>query len=261
MEQEELDWKYVVRDMYETAKDAQLTFLAAALAFYSILSMFPIILLTMTVGRVIGQNQLGLLLLTFTGDYLTPGLRRQFLEIIQRAAGGRSITILGFLILIWSAFRIFRGLDAAFTMIYHTRSVHRSLRERVIDNLVVMASITLMGLVVGLSDFLLNLEAFASDLFRLVSLFILTIPVFYVYPTTEVTVQDVVPGALLTASVITFLRTIFRIYTLETTYTATSVIGAFMLFTLWFYAASSSVLLGGLLNQSIMKYRRVKRYE
>ncbi|MFB6284099.1 MAG: YihY/virulence factor BrkB family protein [Halobacteria archaeon] len=248
--------------MYDTSTDAQLTFLSGALAFYSLLSMFPIMLLAFSFAKMIGQPQIGSIIFTMTGDYLTDALRKQLSHGIRNARSGSSLTIFGFVVLLWSSFRIFRGLDAAFTNIYHTRSIDRSIRERIIDNLVVIISLGLMAVLVGLSDLLLEIESITADGFRFLSLFILIIPVFYVYPTTDISLWDVLPGALLTASVITGLRTLFRVYTLEiTTYDATSIVGTFMLFALWFYVASSSVLLGGVLNQSLMRYRRLKKYE
>lgn len=238
----------------ERAQIAEVTFLAAAVAYYAFLSLLPVLLLTLSVGTALGGEALADAIVVAAGDILTPTGRVLVQDALENAAGRTGATIVSVLLLIWSMLRVFRALDIAFLKVYGTEAP-ASLRDQIRDGTVAVFGVGL-GLVVmfGVGAFLsaFNLDPVLDLLGILVLPTVLTVvflPLFYVFPDTKLRIGDALPGTLFAAIGWTVLQAGFQIYAANAgQYQAYGVLGGVLLLVVWFYLAAIVLLLGAVVN-------------
>ncbi|PSQ33611.1 hypothetical protein BRD09_00260 [Halobacteriales archaeon SW_10_68_16] len=102
----------LARAVVVTARDQQLSFLAAAIAYYAFVSLVPLVVLALAIATLVWGG-------------------------LTSTSGRGGATVLGVVVLLWSSLRLFRGLDIAFSRVYGAvESV--SLVEQVTEALVVL---------------------------------------------------------------------------------------------------------------------------
>jgi len=174
---------------------------------------------------------------------------------LTNTTGRGAASVVGVVTLTWTALKLFRGLDQAFDEVY-ADDIESSFLDQVKDALVVVVGIGLaVGLVVavGAALAILPLEIpFVNVLGSLVLIAVLTVailPIYYVLPPVDVTVVEVLPGALVAAVGWVILQVGFRIYAANASrFAAYGIIGAVLLFVTWLYFASIVVLIGAAVN-------------
>ena len=201
--------------------------------------------LRLRVGPVIGQG---------AGQFLTPAA----LDIVQRSltdgAGGGGATLVGILFLTWSAIKVFRGLDVAFSQVYGQPG-RDSLPEQVIDALVVLGGIPLafaaaavLGVIVPYLEGI-PLIGLVSQLGLVVVLGVVFFPMYYRFPDIEVTVRAVLPGTAFAALGWTVLAAGFSLYTQYIAdFQLYGVLGAALLLVTWLYLGGIIIMVGAVLN-------------
>ncbi len=244
-----------VRGVVVLAVDRNLTYLAAGIAFYTFVSLIPLILLTVAVASFVGGDALAGQVTDILGQQLSSAGQDSITEALTQTAGRGAASIVGFLGLGWSALKLFRGLDQAFDELY-LDGVETSLLEQVRNGLVVVVGIALaIGLVVavGVALSVLPLEFplvnVLGSLLLSALLGVAFLPIYYVLPPVDASVREVLPGAVVAAGGWMLLQLGFRLYAANAArYAAYGMIGAVLLFVTWLYFASIVVLLGGAVN-------------
>lgn len=237
------------------ARDRNLTFLAAGIAYYAFVSIIPLMLLAVAVASFVGGQALADRVTTMLSQQLSSAGQQIITQTLTATTGRAAASVVGFLALTWSALKLFRGLDQAFDEVY-ADEVHASLLGQVRDALVVVVGIALavvLVVAVGAALSLLRLQVpFANVLGTLVLIVVLAIaflPIYYVLPPVDVSVGEVLPGAIVAAVGWVILQIGFRIYASNASrYAAYGLIGAVLLFVTWLYFASIVVLLGAAVN-------------
>ncbi|MFW5935243.1 MAG: YihY/virulence factor BrkB family protein, partial [Halolamina sp.] len=199
------------------AKEQELTFLAAAVAYYAFVSLIPMAVLALIVATVLGGEQLATVLLESTSEFLTPSGQEVLTTALTASEGRGSATVLGLAFLLWGTLKVFRALDTAFAAVYGTEHESTTL-DGLIDSVVVVggigASMTLMFALAG-AFVAFDLGAVVEALGVLSLPVLLTVaflPLFYRFPDTAVTVREVLPGAVVAAVVWTAMQAGFQLY-------------------------------------------------
>ncbi len=255
------------RAVVDRARAAEVTFLAAAIAYYALLSVLPALLLAVAVASAVGGAALADRVAAAVDGTLTPAGEEVIQRALTNAAGRAGATVFGVAVLVWSTLRVFRGLDIAFSRVYRSAGPG-SLLEQVRDAAVVLGGVgaALVGMVVlggalaalplGVAGRLVGLAAL------LVGLFAVFVPFYYVFPDVPVPVRETVPGAALAAVGWVGLQAAFQVYAdLAPSYDLYGVLGGVLLLVTWFYVAASLLLVGAAANVVLAERRGDRQAE
>jgi membrane protein len=240
------------REIVEIAYDNHLPFMGASVAYYATVSIVPLLTVSLVVLSAFGATDLLM-------DPLRSSLSGNAQEVLSRAlSGGRgraAAGIIGFLVALWSAIKVFRALSHAFNELYDISST-RTFVDHLWRSLVVLG--VLLGGVVLLSTVAVSLSfvrfgipypTLVGNLLALVVLVLAFVPLYYVLPPTPVTVRHVVPGALFSAVGWVLLQVAFFYYAGSAgSYAAYGFLGAVLLFITFLYFAAIVLLAGVVLN-------------
>jgi membrane protein len=231
----------------------QLPFLAAAIAYYAFLSVVPLLVVAMVAATAVAGETLAAELVASLDEFLTPEATELLESTLVDAPGRGGVTLVGVVLLLWGALRVFRGLDVAFSQVYGT-TLQKSLPEQVTDALLVFGAVaaaigaTVLGSVV-LSLSPVGLAGFGGSLGLLVVLPLVFFPLYYVFPAEDVTLREAVPGAVFAGAGWTALGTVFGIYASQAgSFELYGVLGGVLLLLVWFYFAGLLLLVGAALN-------------
>ncbi|MFB6219477.1 MAG: YihY/virulence factor BrkB family protein, partial [Halobacteriaceae archaeon] len=240
----------VVASFVREARDRQVQFLAAAVAYYAFVSLVPLALLAVAVGTALGGERLAAAAATAAGGLLTPTGQALLRDALVAPTGRGPATAAGLVVLLWSGLRLFRGLDTAFSQVYGV-DTPEPLPRQLLDAGIVLAAVAGAAAVVvvvgGVVPALGVLAVPWLPLFAgLVGAFL---PVYYVFPDTVVTVHEALPGAVFAAAGWTALTEGFRLYVgVAGGAELYGVLGGVLLLVTWFYAAGTVIILGAVLN-------------
>lgn len=231
-----------------------LPFLAASLAFYAFVSLLPLLLLVLVVASLFAGDAISEHLIALTRQYLSPTGQELLATAITDAAGWVGSSILGFLVLVWSAFQIFRGIDIAFAQLYGTtadQSIVQGLRDAIVGLFAIAIALfasAASGLALALFPDVPYIGAL-SPLLLIAGLAMVFFPLYYVFPDVEMSPREALPGTLLAAVGWAILNSLFQFYVSITTLADVfGVIGGALLFLLWLYGGSLVLLMGAVVN-------------
>jgi membrane protein len=243
----------LARLLVREARDQQVTFLAAAVAYFAFVSMVPLALVAVAVGTALGGERIATALVVAAGEVLAPAGQDLLRDAVVGASGRAPATLASVLVLLWSGLRVFRALDAAFDRVYDVDAPTPFLRQ-VADAVVALGAIVgaLLGGVVLLAVVpLLDvvparlLAPFTLPVVLAVSL----LPVYYLFPDTEDSVRAVLPGTAFAAVGWTVLAVAFREYVrVAGQYDLYGLLGGALLLVTGLYFAGIIIILGGVLN-------------
>jgi YihY family inner membrane protein len=241
------------RRVAATAKRTQVSFLAAGIAYYMLVSLFPLGLLALVLATVVGGEALADQIVRSLGAVLSPGAADVLRGTLLEARGRAGVTVLGIVVLLWSGLRVFRGLDVAFSLVYGTDEVE-SLPEQLRDALAALSGITVAVIALAVVNALVVVSGIqlagvlgAGALAAMLTVAFL--PIYYVFPDTDVTLRAVLPGTFFAAVGWTLLGALFSLYaSVATGYELYGVVGGILLLVTWFYFASVVLLLGAVVN-------------
>lgn len=232
--------------------------MAASLAYYALVSLLPVFTLVLVVISAVGGDAVAIEVASLAESYLAPYLTPQGQTLVTNAfsdaAGGAGVSILSIGILVWSGFRLFRGTRIAFIQIYDASadlSPIRQLRDGVL--LFVLIEVALIAAVVAGTLPLLVQRLPSIGFFTHVTLVvwftIVFVPLYYVFPPVDVSLREVIPGAVVAAIGWTSLEAIFRLYfTIAGMFQACDLLGGVLLFVTWLYFSVLVFLLGAIAN-------------
>lgn len=242
------------RAIVAVLSDRDGTFLAAGIAYYAFVSVFPAVLLAVAITTAIGDEMLAAAVLDRSGQYLSPGGQELLVSAIRTTGGRGSATLVGIVALLWSTLKVFRGLDIAFSRIYGTQTAE-SFLTRIVDALIVLVSITIAigTMVIGGGLLAVQSPSVGRGLLGLfvllIGLVVVFLPIYYFFPDTDVSVTEVLPGTVIAAAGWVLLQALFQLYAgITTTTSLYGVIGGVLLLVTWFYFAAILLVLGAAVN-------------
>jgi membrane protein len=242
--------------------------LGASLAFYTLLSLSPLLILIvgiagMAFGRSSAQAQLIDQLRQLVGAEGAKAIEI-ILQSAQRPASGIVAGGVGFLVLLFGASGVFSELRAALNRIWHikptpTSGLRSLLRERVFSFGLVLAVGFLLLVSLVISAVIAGLTTFARDIFPVppivfeiantfVSLAITTsifALMFKYLPDTKIVTRQVWPGALVTAILFTIGRVLIGLYLGKASVgSAYGAAGSVVALIVWVYYSAQIFFLG-----------------
>lgn len=256
--------------------------MGAALAYYAVFSLFPIILVILSiVGLVLGPNTMAFnQILAFAQGALPPDAFKVVERTLQEFhAGSASASIIGFGILLFTASGFFGALSRSFDKIWRVPPQHHSngnvfaialnfIWKRLFAFFLVISSSSLIfislvsniaidTLMKVLDEFNQRINFISIDQVALLpllqvsaSFLILTLVVmvlFKILPSTTVAWGDIWLGALFTAILWVILQQLISnsVISLGSRFRSYGVVGGVMVLMLWIYLTSQIFFLGG----------------
>jgi YihY family inner membrane protein len=244
----------VAREVLAEARDEQITFLSAAIAYYAFVSIVPLLLLSVAISTAIGGAELADAVVGWLDQFLTESGRNAVRDALTNARGRTGATVVSLLLLGWSGLKLFRGLDVAFSHIYGVETAEPFLRQ-LFDALVVLLAIPFAfaaSIVVAVVVPVFGLIPYvnvASTVTLVVSLTLVFLPTYYVFPDVSMTVREALPGALFAAVGWTVLAQVFRLYAANVdSFELYGLLGAALLLVTWLYFSGIVITLGAIFN-------------
>ncbi|GAB3039865.1 YihY/virulence factor BrkB family protein [Natronobiforma cellulositropha] len=238
-----------------TAKDREITFLAAGFAYYAFVSVIPLVLLALVVGSIVGGQDLATRLVDAAGDALPAAGDELLTEALTTETGRAEATVVALGVAAWGGLKVFRGLSKAFDMVYGTDE-EDSILDQVLEGLAVIAVVaaalalmTILGVVIGVFSGQIPFVGLLSWVVLIGGLFLVFVPLYYLLPPIDVTLRETLPGAAFAAVGWALLQVGFQLYAANAAqFEAYGAIGAVLLFVTWLYFAGILILLGAVLN-------------
>ncbi|MFC7227823.1 YihY/virulence factor BrkB family protein [Salinirubellus salinus] len=243
----------VLHAVFREVRSENVTFMAGSIAYHAFLSLLPFLLLVLFVVSRLGDEELARTLVNAMAGYLSPETVDVLVDAALNATGDGRLSVVGVVVLVWGALRIFRGLDTAFSDIYESEHENTFL-DQVRDGVVVFGAIGLALFLVSLADALVAVPSFGpADAVVRPSLSMLTLtvaflPMYYIFPDEVVSVREVVPGALVAATGWTALSLGFQFYVGATSTASYGIVGAVILLITWLYFGGLVLLVGAAVN-------------
>ncbi|ELZ55118.1 MULTISPECIES: YihY/virulence factor BrkB family protein [Halorubrum] len=243
-----------VRRVADLAIDRQVTFLAAAIAYYAFVSLVPALLLLVVVATAVFGETIAAELVASTGEFLTPAGEEAVVGAVSSAGGRTGASLLGLGVLLWSTLKVFRGLDTAFVSLYGGDGTPGFLKQVADAASVVVAVGVGIGVMVVVGAFVAAADAVplveaASVLALPAFLAVVFLPMYYLLPQPTLSVREALPGAAFAAVCWTLLQAGFQVYAASAAqYQVYGVIGGILLLVTWLYLAAIVVVLGGVVN-------------
>ncbi|MXR40945.1 YihY/virulence factor BrkB family protein [Halobaculum sp. WSA2] len=259
-----------LRSVLLRAREEWIGFLAAAVAYYALVSIVPLTALVALVVATVAGDAVAEWVLAAFGDTLSTAGREAIRRVLTTATARSQATVLGLVVLLWGGSRLFRGLDRAFGRIYRTDDGVDTVghaRDTVLALIGVLSMVVAVATVgaiafavaaeLGELRSLADLSAAVGGMTdgavgvvaRVVLLCVLLFPVYYVLPNVSVTVREAVPGTVLAAVGWTALFAGFDLYVSLASGSALSgVLGGVVVVVTLLYAASFLLLVGAVVN-------------
>ena len=232
------------------ALDTNASLTAAGLAYYAQVSLLPTLVLGFVVVSAVVGNETALRMLDAAGDALSLAGQRVVRDALEGTTSRAEIGLAGLVVLGWGSFRLFRGLKTAVADVYRENNgVAGRWADSAVAALAVAAAVTV---VVGGGLALAQVRSVSAPIRAVLltgALSVTLAPLYYVLPESDVSLVEVVPGAVLTASGWIVLRAAFRAYLdVANRYPVYGVLGALVLLVTWLYFASLLLVLGAVVN-------------
>lgn len=244
----------IVGMIIQEFRNRDVPFMAGSIAYYAFLSLFPLLLLVFLIVSFVGNEQLAEFVNSATEAYLTPSAQSLLLDTIREASGRVQLSVIAVLTLLWGVTSVFRGLDTAFSRLYDT-SGQEGFIEKTLDGLVVLAGITIATVAMFLAGTVyalfprLPFMNVLNLVMLTVALAIAFIPIFYVFPDVDVSLWEILPGAVVAAVGWTVLQFLFQVYArFSSTAELYGVLGGILLLITWLYFGALVLLLGAATN-------------
>lgn len=240
------------RDVLEVIRAEHVTFLAGSIAYNAFISLLPLLLLTVVAAAVLGGAWLeSAIVAAATG--IAPSLENLIEnQLLSGASAG--VSIVGTITLLWGSLKLFRGLDTAFSQVYDVE-VDGGLVYQMADGVVVLVAIAAAIAVTVLATLALSVLSFVPYIDYLDSVLLLGglvlafLPMYYVFPDTDVTVREVLPGVVVAAVGWTVLQELFQLYLhLSGQDGDIGVFTGVLVFITWLYFSGLVLLVGAAIN-------------
>lgn len=242
----------VLRALFHELRTEQVTFLAGSIAYHAFVSLLPAALLAVVILSTVGGGSQEAVT-SLVAAAVTRGAAEALLRELERAGRSRGLSVAGIAVLLWGTLRVFRGLDAAFSAVYETET-NNGFVDQFVDGAMVLVAVT-GGVVVAtlVVDLLPGGEGVVGRLIeRLVviaGLAVTLLPMYYVFPDTDVTVIEVLPGTVVAAVGLALGESAFSLYVVWSgSQPNASVVAGLVVFLTWLYVSGLILLIGAATN-------------
>lgn len=241
------------RALLTAIRSGELSFFAASLAYYSFVSIFPLLLLVLVAASVYGGPRFAELTGARVSETIAPVAGDLIRETLVAADVRGSATVVGLVVLLWTSLKLFRGLDIAFSQLYGADKQETFL-ERIQDAITgLLAVASGIGLMILINEvFARSGVQFSGILARpalIIGISVALLPLYLLFPDVDVSVREALPGAVFAATGWTVLGSVFSLYTRSVgSYDGYGIIGVVLLLVTWFYVGSLILLLGVIVN-------------
>lgn len=240
----------VARALVHELRTEKVPFIAGSIAYHAFVSLLPLLVLVLTVLQFVGNPQ-GEVFVSLAGAVLTENTSKVLLKQLDSA--GTGVSLLGGLVLVWGALRIFRGLDTAFSAVYETESTN-TLTDQFTDAAVVFVTFGIaIAAAWGIHALLdiLGSGPLAWLLGRIVlvcGLALTLFPMYYIFPDTDVSVREVIPGLLVAVIGLVAFVSVFQFYAAYKAGAGGSIIVGILVLLTWLYVSGFIILVGAAVN-------------
>ncbi|WP_254543349.1 YihY/virulence factor BrkB family protein [Halomarina pelagica] len=236
----------------EVVRTREIPLAAAGIAYYALVSLVPLLVLTVVVLTALVGEQLAEFVLRQAGAMLSPSGRNAIRETVRDASGRGGAFAFGSLVFLWAAVRLFRGIGAAFGVVYGTTDGHDVLRQ-FRDAVVVLVTVVAVAAVLAGIDSVLRVSTTVDlgvvNLFaQFLALTFVLVPLYYFLPDVPVSLAEIVPGAVLCAGGWTVLGVVFEVYAATVGPSLYGALTGVVLFVTWLYVSALVLLLGVVVN-------------
>ena len=267
--------KTLLKHLYEKIKDDEITGLAAQLAYYFLLSIFPLLIFTITLLPYfpVTTNDIINMLSAYVPDESVNLLESSLVTVMENRNGG--LLSFGILATIWSASNginaIIRALNHAYD-VEESRSfiVSRSLALVLTVAMIIVVVVSLLlpifgKMILGLIFDILGFEpSYLYTLLRwtisiAITTFVFTM-LYWLGPDKKIPLKSAWPGALFASVGWALSSLAFSFYVNSVAnYSATyGSLGGLIVLMLWFYISGLVIIVGGEINAVLAKYRTKK---
>ena len=247
-------WETGVRhvgSILEVAYDRDIKYPAAAIAYYTFVSLVPILMLGFAgFGRRFVAGVEGT-----TARYLTPGAQELFMEALVSVSGRTGGVILSVAVLVWTGANVAIGYGTALDRIEGVRDEANV--DRVRRGAVVLGSLVTAGGVVALSVLVAAIvdggivAGLVSPAILLVALTAVFLPLYYAPSRVVDAPRAALPGAVVAATGWTALHLVIQLYVvLAPRYALYGALSGIIILLTSLYAATMLLLLGAIVNWS-----------
>lgn len=245
-----------VRAVVDVSRDRELPFMAAAIAHYALASLVPILLFVVAMASLLGtEAEVERFVQNRLSDVLSGPGQEVVVNALTDASGAVGAGLASIAVTFWSASKVFRGLEVAFTDLYDVETTP-SLLEQLRDAVVVIvllaltvAAMVAVGVLVSAVSWAFPFPTLWGSVLLLVAVFVGLLPVYYVLTPVDTNLRGVLPGAAVGAVGLVALQVLFVYYVRYAgQYEALGLLGALLLFVVWLYLGGIVVLLGGAVN-------------
>ncbi|WP_224448941.1 YhjD/YihY/BrkB family envelope integrity protein [Haloprofundus salilacus] len=242
----------VGRALVHEIRVEKLTFLAGSIAYHAFVSLFPFFALALAAFSAVGNRSFQDGFESLVEAMLAPGTGDQLIQDLSNASGSTSLSIVGVVFLLWGAMRIFRGLDTAFSDIYETET-ENTFRDQILDATIVLGTVG-VAIFAAITTQRFALEQYGvvgrvAQLLLLVGGLTLTfLPMYYIFPDTDVSVAEILPGTVFAAVGLTVFQFFFRYYAASSSDGPANLLAVVLLVLTWLYFSGLVVLVGVALN-------------
>lgn len=247
-----------VKPVVRVFSEKNVTFLAGSIAYSAFVSLVPLVMFFLIGVSVFGAPELQQQIVEVATDSVSPsvgGVIEVMIEEQRGAGSGSTISasLVGVLTLVWGAIKVFRGLDTAFSEIYET-TARASFLGQIKRSLVVLFTLTLGAIaMVGTTTVVaffssLPLVGVVAPLLLVAGLCGVFFPMYYLFPNTDVTPREVLPGTVVGAVGWATLQALFQVYVSLSGSGGGSLIASILLLVTWLYFTGVVLLLGAAVN-------------
>ncbi len=244
----------VLRAVFTEFREKNISFMAGSIAYSAFVSLLPLLLLALIVASAVGGQAFADRVIEMTRQYLTPAAQGLVSSALTNASGQVGLSVIGLAALLWSVLKVFRGLDVAFSSLYHSGGKNGIL-DQVQDGVIVLVGIAVAVVAMigagALVAFLPEVPFIGalSTVLLIVALALAFLPIYYVFPDTDVSVRDVLPGTVVAAVGWTLLQWGFQLYvSFSSTNELYGALGGVILLVTWLYFGSLVLLIGAAVN-------------
>ena len=243
----------VLRAILHEIRTEKLTFMAGSIAYHAFVSLLPLLVLLLIVFSSIGGESLEQSLISITQAILTPGTNDILIEELKHVQRSTSLSLLGIAVLLWGPLRIFLGLDTAFSDVYDTER-QNTLLDQISDAIVVLFTFGVSIIVATAIETVIPSYGASfvgwliQQLLLVFALGFTFLPMYYVFPDTDVSMIEVLPGVLVAAIGLTAFSSLFQLYVQFGGQLSGGLVANVILLLTWLYFSGLVILLGVVVN-------------
>ena len=190
----------VVRSVVDTVRDHDVTFLAAGISSYGLVSLLPLFTLAIVLATALGGAEFAARVQSIAGAYLLPTGSELVTDALENRAGQGALSAVTLTVTLWGALKLFRGVDVAFARLYGypVSPILRQLSDGIVALATLGAAVVGVAVataVVAVVD--LPFVGVVGPLVLVTFLILAFLPLYAVIPDVSVPLRAALPGAVL----------------------------------------------------------------